>query len=163
MKTPNGEMKNLEEAMEREARAASAAATALLSVRSSIERMDAPGHRSDLSGLKSAFDELTRSASERNLFAGKLAVALGLRRELTVEALIEALGGAGDRLRERAGELRRELDRVRANISVLALLTRYGTAMTASLIAIRGQGTQPAPYGRNGHRTANYTRVGRLA
>lgn len=159
----NVEIRNLQESIQRERDAATIAADALGTVRGAIERMDAPDHRTRLAELKGAFDRLTACSSERSLIAARLAQSLGLRRDATVEAIIEVLGAGCGELECYASDLRKELDRVRANISVLALLTRYGAAMTASLIAIRGQGVSAVPYGRNGHRTANYTRVGRLA
>ncbi len=153
----------LEAAIKKESEAADRLAESLDSIKGRIETMDAAGHRNGLGDAKSAFDELTRSASYRNSLAGRLAVSVGLKREMTVSEIIERLGPKGTRLVSPSRELQKALERAKNNMTVLSLLSRYGYAMMASLTEIKGAGRIEAPYGRNGHRTASYTRSGRVA
>lgn len=163
MKISGEKLEELIEAVKREKSAASSAAGALDAVRESIEAMDAPGQRRRLALAREAFEALTRSAALRNSLAVRFAVSLGLKREETVAGIVAALGEAAAALKAVARELMEELDRVRSSMKVLALLTKYGEAMTASLMGIRGAALTVAPYGRNGHRTACLTRRGQLA
>lgn len=163
MKTVDEFKAGLLEALEKERAAAAKTAEALLRVKEAAESMDPAAHRASLLVAREAFEELTRRASQRNYVATRFAEAVGLKREATVATLITALGQLGQVFKAGYKALSEELDRVRENFSVLALVARYGNAMTASLLAIRGEGHCAVPYGRNGQRTASYARTGRLA
>lgn len=163
MKIATEKLNELVEAVKREKAAAQAAAAALDGVRESIEKMDAPGQRRKLVDAREAFEALTRFAAMRNSLAIRFAISVGLKRDETVAGIAAALGEAAAALKAVARELMEELNKVRVSMKVLALLTKYGEAMTASLMDIRGAALKVAPYGRNGHRTACLTRRGQLA
>lgn len=163
MKTLEEYRSDLLDAMEKERSAAGRTAEALYRVREAAEKIDPAGQRDGLSCAKAAFDELTRQASYRNYVASRFAEAVGLKREATVATLVSALGQAGQSLRGKYSELAAELAMVRENFAVLGLMNRYGNAMTASLLEIRGSAICAVPYGKNGQRTASVARAGRLA
>lgn len=153
----------LKKAMASEAEAARHFADSLDRVRERIEGLDAAGQRSELARTKEAFEELTRSASMRNSLAGRLAVNIGLKREMTVAEIMEKLGDRGGKLQAPSELLMNELERAKNNMTVLSLLSKYGYAMMASLTEMRGGGLHGPSYGRNGHRTASYKRSGKIA
>lgn len=153
----------LEKALASEAEAARQLADSLDRVRERIEGLDPAGQRTELGRTKDAFEELTRSASMRNSLAGRLAVNIGLKREMTVAEIMEKLGGRGEKLTGPSTLLMGELERAKNNMTVLSLLSKYGYAMMASLTEIRGSGLHGPSYGKNGHRTASYKRSGKIA
>lgn len=163
MHKAEAEIGKLVEAMDAERLAACQLKGALDGVRGCFEQMDPTGQRRLLAEAKDAYDELLRSASLRNSLAGRVAVSLGLKREVTVADIIDRLEARGTPLDLAAIAMAEELERVQGNMAVLGLVAKYGSAMTSSLMEIRGANHQNVPYGRNGHRTAAYTRMGRTA
>ena len=163
MRKQTEQLKVLSEALLREKGAAKNVVLALEQMKTATETLDAAGHRRTMTEAREAFEELTRCAAERFSLSTKLGASVGLKREDRLPAILASVGRGTDGVRALAGELSEELSRVSAGISVMALLTRYGSAMTANLMEIRGAGRVAVPYGKNGHRTASTTRSGRLA